>query len=61
MDQDGNLTLTEFCAAFHLVVARKNGYDLPVVLPQSLIPPLVDISNTNQQRNGEYLNYMSAL
>uniref|UniRef100_A0A8P0NXM1 RALBP1 associated Eps domain containing 1 n=1 Tax=Canis lupus familiaris TaxID=9615 RepID=A0A8P0NXM1_CANLF len=28
-DKDGALTLDEFCAAFHLVVARKNGCDLP--------------------------------
>lgn len=41
MDQDGNLTLLEFCAAFHLVVARKNGFDLPPTLPESLLPPLL--------------------
>lgn len=41
MDQDGHLTLLEFCAAFHLVVARKNGYDLPPVLPKTLLPPLM--------------------
>nr|1FI6_A Chain A, EH DOMAIN PROTEIN REPS1 [Mus musculus] len=37
-DKDGALTLDEFCAAFHLVVARKNGYDLPEKLPESLMP-----------------------
>lgn len=36
IDQDGLLTLDEFCIAFHLVVARKNGYELPATLPQSL-------------------------
>jgi len=36
-DEDGLLTLDEFCIAFHLVVARKNGYELPPTLPQSLI------------------------
>ncbi|XP_039262386.2 ralBP1-associated Eps domain-containing protein 1-like [Styela clava] len=41
MDQDGHLTLLEFCAAFHLVVARKNGYELPAVLPKTLLPPLM--------------------
>lgn len=41
MDQDGHLTLLEFCAAFHLVVARKNGFDLPPTLPESLLPPLL--------------------
>jgi len=44
MDQDGHLTLDEFCTAFHLVVARKNGYDLPAQLPQALVPRLIDIS-----------------
>ncbi|XP_030058160.1 ralBP1-associated Eps domain-containing protein 2 isoform X2 [Microcaecilia unicolor] len=37
VDHDGALTLPEFCAAFHLVVARKNGYSLPDVLPQTLL------------------------
>ncbi|XP_043928988.1 ralBP1-associated Eps domain-containing protein 2 isoform X2 [Protopterus annectens] len=38
VDCDGALTLPEFCAAFHLIVARKNGYPLPDVLPKTLIP-----------------------
>ncbi|XP_069464207.1 ralBP1-associated Eps domain-containing protein 1 isoform X2 [Ambystoma mexicanum] len=42
-DKDGALTLDEFCAAFHLVVARKNGYDLPEKLPESLMPKLIDL------------------
>ncbi|XP_053436719.1 ralBP1-associated Eps domain-containing protein 2 isoform X5 [Nycticebus coucang] len=37
-DCDGALTLPEFCAAFHLIVARKNGYPLPEGLPPSLQP-----------------------
>nr|XP_002130969.1 ralBP1-associated Eps domain-containing protein 1-like [Ciona intestinalis] len=43
MDQDGSLTIDEFCTAFHLVVARKNGYDLPIKLPQALVPTLIDL------------------
>ena len=43
MDQDGHLTLEEFCTAFHLVVARKNGYELPSQLPNALAPVLIDI------------------
>ncbi|XP_037678027.1 ralBP1-associated Eps domain-containing protein 2-like [Choloepus didactylus] len=35
-DCDGALTLSEFCAAFHLIVARKNGYPLPECLPPTL-------------------------
>ncbi|XP_076774825.1 ralBP1-associated Eps domain-containing protein 2 isoform X6 [Arvicanthis niloticus] len=35
-DCDGALTLPEFCAAFHLIVARKNGYPLPEGLPPTL-------------------------
>ncbi|NXP78829.1 REPS2 protein, partial [Ramphastos sulfuratus] len=38
VDCDGALTLPEFCAAFHLVVARKNGYQLPETLPDTLLP-----------------------
>uniref|UniRef100_G1NPA9 Uncharacterized protein n=1 Tax=Meleagris gallopavo TaxID=9103 RepID=G1NPA9_MELGA len=38
VDCDGALTLPEFCAAFHLVVARKNGYQLPETLPETLLP-----------------------
>ncbi|KAM4693685.1 ralBP1-associated Eps domain-containing protein 1 isoform 3-T3 [Discoglossus pictus] len=45
-DKDGALTLDEFCAAFHLVVARKNGYDLPDKLPESLMPKLIDLDDT---------------
>ncbi|KAM9317167.1 ralBP1-associated Eps domain-containing protein 1 isoform 2-T2 [Gastrophryne carolinensis] len=44
-DKDGALTLDEFCAAFHLVVARKNGYDLPEKLPESLMPKLIDLED----------------
>ncbi|XP_039195831.1 ralBP1-associated Eps domain-containing protein 2 isoform X2 [Crotalus tigris] len=38
VDCDGALSLAEFCAAFHLVVARKNGYLLPDSLPEMLLP-----------------------
>ncbi|KAK2499620.1 hypothetical protein MC885_001290, partial [Smutsia gigantea] len=37
-DCDGTLTLPEFCAAFHLIVAQKNGYPLPEGLPMTLQP-----------------------
>ncbi|KAM4819263.1 ralBP1-associated Eps domain-containing protein 2 isoform 6-T6 [Thomomys bottae] len=37
-DCDGALTLPEFCAAFHLIVVRKNGYPLPEGLPPTLQP-----------------------
>ncbi|XP_063299365.1 ralBP1-associated Eps domain-containing protein 1 isoform X6 [Pelobates fuscus] len=46
-DKDGALTLDEFCAAFHLVVARKNGYDLPEKLPESLMPKLIDLDDAS--------------
>ncbi|XP_061680203.1 ralBP1-associated Eps domain-containing protein 2-like [Syngnathoides biaculeatus] len=36
VDRDGALTLPEFCAAFHLIVARKYGYPLPDSLPPGL-------------------------
>ncbi|XP_077441232.1 ralBP1-associated Eps domain-containing protein 2 [Vanacampus margaritifer] len=38
VDRDGALTFPEFCAAFHLIVARKNGYPLPESLPPGLHP-----------------------
>ncbi|XP_054645413.1 ralBP1-associated Eps domain-containing protein 2 isoform X3 [Dunckerocampus dactyliophorus] len=38
MDRDGALTFSEFCTAFHLIVARKNGFPLPESLPPSLRP-----------------------
>ncbi|XP_029282498.1 ralBP1-associated Eps domain-containing protein 2, partial [Cottoperca gobio] len=36
VDRDGALTFSEFCTAFHLIVARKNGYPLPESLPLTL-------------------------
>ncbi|KAK1803762.1 hypothetical protein P4O66_020778 [Electrophorus voltai] len=36
-DRDGALSFPEFCTAFHLVVARKNGYPLPECLPPTLV------------------------
>ncbi|KAK9518886.1 hypothetical protein VZT92_021654 [Zoarces viviparus] len=36
VDRDGALTFPEFCTAFHLIVARKNGYPLPESLPPTL-------------------------
>lgn len=50
-DKDGALTLDEFCAAFHLVVARKNGYDLPEKLPESLMPKLIDLDDSAGMKN----------
>ncbi|KAK2907551.1 ralBP1-associated Eps domain-containing protein 2 isoform X4 [Channa argus] len=38
VDRDGALTFSEFCTAFHLIVARKNGYPLPESLPPALQP-----------------------
>ncbi|KAL4656891.1 ralBP1-associated Eps domain-containing protein 2-like isoform X1 [Arapaima gigas] len=42
VDHDGALTLTEFCIAFHLIVARKNGYPLPETLPMTLVPSFIE-------------------
>uniref|UniRef100_A0A3P9MH89 RALBP1 associated Eps domain containing 2 n=1 Tax=Oryzias latipes TaxID=8090 RepID=A0A3P9MH89_ORYLA len=38
VNKDGALTFHEFCIAFHLIVARKNGYPLPESLPPTLQP-----------------------
>ena len=45
-DKDRALTLVEFCAAFHLVVARNNGYDLREKLPESLMPILIGLEDS---------------
>lgn len=47
IDRDGSLALDEFCTAMHLVVLRRNGIELPLQLPPSLlpdIPPLIQTS-----------------
>ncbi|KAK7878384.1 hypothetical protein WMY93_031014 [Mugilogobius chulae] len=50
MDRDGALTFSEFCTAFHLIVARKNGYPLPESLPATLrmafVQPVEDDPDT---------------
>ncbi|XP_056589116.1 ralBP1-associated Eps domain-containing protein 2 isoform X1 [Triplophysa dalaica] len=52
VDKDGALTFSEFCIAFHLIVARKNSYALPETLPPTLRPGYVDqgvtLSETTQ-------------
>ncbi|XP_072370244.1 ralBP1-associated Eps domain-containing protein 2 isoform X2 [Scyliorhinus torazame] len=53
MDCDGALTLFEFCAAFHLVVARKNGYSLPATLPETLMPEYLQRSEVSPQLTHE--------
>nr|XP_046247936.1 ralBP1-associated Eps domain-containing protein 2 isoform X2 [Scatophagus argus] len=42
VDRDGALTFSEFCIAFHLIVARKNGYPLPESLPPTLRPDFIE-------------------
>ncbi|KAM4043452.1 ralBP1-associated Eps domain-containing protein 1 isoform 2-T2 [Anomaloglossus baeobatrachus] len=59
-DKDGALTLDEFCAAFHLVVARKNGYDLPEKLPESLMPKLIDLDDTAAGEQSGEVGYSSS-
>ncbi|XP_010127727.1 PREDICTED: ralBP1-associated Eps domain-containing protein 2, partial [Chlamydotis macqueenii] len=51
VDCDGALTLPEFCAAFHLVVARKNGYQLPETLPETLLPEYVQAASLKPMRD----------
>ncbi|XP_060688937.1 ralBP1-associated Eps domain-containing protein 2 isoform X2 [Hemiscyllium ocellatum] len=53
VDCDGALTLFEFCAAFHLVVARKNGYSLPAMLPETLMPEYLQRSEAFPQLTHE--------
>ena len=55
VDRDGALTFSEFCIAFHLIVARKNGYPLPESLPPTLQPGFTeheeDIPDTPEVRD----------
>jgi len=51
--------LDEFCAAFHLVVARKNGYDLPEKLPESLMPKLIDLEDSTGKIRFRYLQLIA--
>ncbi|XP_061855203.1 ralBP1-associated Eps domain-containing protein 2 isoform X2 [Colius striatus] len=51
VDCDGALTLPEFCAAFHLVVARKNGYQLPETLPETLLPEYLQAASLKPIRD----------
>lgn len=55
VDRDGALTFSEFCIAFHLIVARKNGYPLPESLPATLQPGFMgheeDIPDTPEVRD----------
>ncbi|NXK54115.1 REPS2 protein, partial [Chauna torquata] len=51
VDCDGALTLPEFCAAFHLVVARKNGYQLPETLPETLLPDYLQAASLKPLRD----------
>ncbi|KAI1899787.1 hypothetical protein AGOR_G00065340 [Albula goreensis] len=53
VDCDGALTFAEFCTAFHLIVARKNGYPLPETLPPTLLPGFVEQEGATQMRVGE--------
>ena len=40
VDNNGSLTVDEFCVAMHLVEMTKRGQTLPSVLPRDLVPPL---------------------
>ncbi|XP_072246126.1 ralBP1-associated Eps domain-containing protein 2 isoform X2 [Leuresthes tenuis] len=55
VDRDGALTFSEFCIAFHLIVARKNGYPLPESLPPTLQPGFLqheeDIPDTPEDQS----------
>ncbi|XP_072262805.1 ralBP1-associated Eps domain-containing protein 2 [Pyxicephalus adspersus] len=57
VDSDGALTLAEFCAAFHLIVARKNGYDLPDTLPKNLLSEIVQSASLKPGTDGVYEAY----
>jgi len=39
IDADGSLDIEEFALAMHLINVKLDGYELPNVLPDHLIPP----------------------
>mgnify|MGYP000635007572 CR=1 FL=1 len=47
LDKDGRLTRIEFCIAFHLTVARRNGCELPTQIPETLYVGLAGNYNCN--------------
>ncbi|XP_044143933.1 ralBP1-associated Eps domain-containing protein 2 isoform X2 [Bufo gargarizans] len=57
VDCDGALTLAEFFAAFHLIVARKNGYDLPDTLPKTLLSEILKPTPIRPATDGVYEAY----
>ncbi|XP_071992415.1 ralBP1-associated Eps domain-containing protein 2 isoform X1 [Engystomops pustulosus] len=57
VDCDGALTLAEFFAAFHLIVARKNGYDLPDTLPKNLLSEIIKPTPVKPGTDGLYEAY----
>ncbi|KAM8976047.1 ralBP1-associated Eps domain-containing protein 2 [Pelodytes ibericus] len=57
VDCDGALILSEFCAAFHLIVARKNGYELPDTLPQTLLSEILPLVSLKPVTEGAYESY----
>ncbi|KAM3935592.1 ralBP1-associated Eps domain-containing protein 2 isoform 2-T2 [Leptodactylus fuscus] len=57
VDCDGALTLAEFFAAFHLIVARKNGYDLPDTLPNTLLSEILTPTAVKPGTDGVYEAY----
>ncbi|XP_048717854.2 ralBP1-associated Eps domain-containing protein 2 isoform X3 [Caretta caretta] len=59
VDCDGALTLPEFCAAFHLIVARKNGYPLPDTLPETLLPDYLHPASLKPKRDCALLDSYS--
>ncbi|XP_065436261.1 ralBP1-associated Eps domain-containing protein 2 isoform X3 [Chrysemys picta bellii] len=59
VDCDGALTLPEFCAAFHLIVARKNGYPLPDTLPETLLPDYLQQASFKPKRDCTLLDSYS--
>ncbi|XP_053311927.1 ralBP1-associated Eps domain-containing protein 2 [Spea bombifrons] len=60
VDCDGALILSEFCAAFHLIVARKNGFELPETLPHPLLSEILSSVSLKPTTDGVYEPYCGA-
>lgn len=51
VDRDGKLDSDEFALAMHLIKIKLDNYDLPIKLPNHLVPPSKRHNNSNNNNN----------
>ena len=60
MDEDGQLSLPEFLIAMHLIQALRKRVSLPSTLPESLLPPMVNMRDIAPLTSAEVASYNRA-